>query len=161
MEQQILDIILKDTFSLTQLKHRLRVLKSYLSQTFFGAAGENFTPPAQDSNWLKSLPQGFYQNFNQENMADIFFGLEKSTTGMPILTMYLTFEPDDATLDKLGLFTRKNLNLPSLLLDIRLDHRLIAGVALVWKGVYLDYSLRARIEEKRAEISAGFRRFLR
>ena len=41
------------------------------------------------------------------------------------------------------------------------DPRLIAGAALVWKGVYRDYSLRAKLEQKRQELLEEFRKFLR
>ena len=158
---EILSIILKDTFSLTQFKHRMRLLKSNLLRAFFGGQTENLSPSTQDSDWLKSLPEWFYQKFNQENVYKIFSDLEKMSTGLPILTMYLTFEPDDVTLNQLGILTRKTFNSASLFLDIKIDPNLIAGTALSWKGVYKDYSLRAKIEEKKVEISEEFRRFLR
>ena len=157
----ILALILKDTYSLTQFKHRMRLLKSNLLRAFFGGQTENLSPSTQDSNWLKSLPESFYQKFNQENVYKIFSDLEKMSTGLPILTMYLTFEPDDVTLNQLGILTRKTFDSISLLLDIKIDPNLIAGTALSWKGVYKDYSLKAKIEEKRNEIAQGFKRFLR
>jgi len=165
----ILATILKDTYSLSQLKHRLRILKSNLLKTFFGgitSTSEESKPTSEvthpeDSNWLKSLPQSFYQQFNKDNVYQIFSDLEKMTTNLPILTMYLAFEPDEATLNQLGTFVRQTFNFPLLLLDIKINPNLIAGTALVWKGIYKDYSLHAKIEEKRNEISQGFKRFLR
>lgn len=161
---QILTTILANTYSLTQLKHRVRILKTNLLKTFFGTepgytSEVNLAP--QDLNWLKSLPADLYQKFTKENVYQIFSDLDDNIAHLPILTMYLTFEPDEPALTQLGSFTRKQFSLPNLLLDIKLDPNLIAGTALVWKGRYKDYSLRLKIEEKKSEIFTGFRRFLR
>ncbi|OGE27583.1 hypothetical protein A2867_03685 [Candidatus Daviesbacteria bacterium RIFCSPHIGHO2_01_FULL_40_11] len=160
---EILSIILKDTYSLTSLKHRLRILQSYFLKTFFGEIETSVNMPLspQDSNWLKSLPSSFYQKFNKDNIYNIFSGLEKIGTNTPILTMHLAFELNDTTLSQIGAFTRKTFDSPSLLLDIKVDPNLIAGTALSWKGVYRDYSLRAKLEQKRQELLEEFRKFLR
>ena len=164
---EILTTILKDTFSLTQFKTRVRLLKSNLLKAFFGSNAQNedksegLPAATQDLNWLKSLPENFYQKFNKDNVYNIFSSLEKLSANLPILTIYLTFEPDDITLNQIGTFTRQTFNSSSLLLGIKIDPNLIAGTALVWKGVYRDYSLRAKLEEKKAEISEEFKKFLR
>lgn len=155
----ILNTVLKDTFSLTQFKARIRLLKSSLLKTFFGGETE-MQPPSQDVNWLKSLSPDFYQKFNKDNVYDIFSELEQTSSKLPILTMYLTFEPDDVTVSNLGAFARKTFGLP-LILDIKFDPNLIAGTALVWRGIYHDYSVRAKIENMKGEITQGFKRFLR
>ncbi len=158
---QILTIILKDSFSLIQLKNRLRILKSNLLQTYFGGTTEAIPTATGDANWLKSLSQDFYQKFNKDNVYQIFSDLEKMIAKLPTLTIYLVFEPDDPTLNQIGSYSRRTFASPTLLLDIKIDPRLIAGTALAWKGVYKDYSLRMKIEGKKVEIAEGFRRFLR
>lgn len=159
---EILAIILKDTFAQTQLKYRLRILKSNLLRTFFGTANLPVSP--EDLDWLKSLPADFYQRFNKDNVYQIFSGLDSEIAKLQILTIYLTFEPDNATINQIGAFTRKIFsslgNLP-LILDIKFNPNLIAGTALSWKGIYRDYSLRQRIESRKGEISEGFKKFLR
>lgn len=159
----ILALILQTTYSLTNLKHRLRILQSYFLKAFFGEteATVNIPLSTQDSNWLKSLPEGFYQKFNKDNVYEIFSGLEKEIETLKILNLYLPFEPDELTLSQIGQTARKTFNLSALLLDIKVDPNLIAGSALAWKGVYRDYSLRAKLEEKRQELSEEFRRFSR
>lgn len=154
-----LAIILKDTYSLTQLKHRLRILKASLEKNFFGGPGENLT--AWDLNWLESLPANFYQGFNKNNVYEIFSSLDKASAQLPILTLYLTFEYNNTTSAQIGSYARTAFNLPLLLLDIKLDPLLIGGTALVWKGSYKDYSLRKMIEDRKSEILQGFKRFLR
>lgn len=157
----ILAIILQDTYSLSQLKTRLRTLKSNLLNTFFGGESQNLNLTTQDLNWLKSLPESFYQKFTKDNVYQILEKMEKGIPNLATLTMYLTFEPDDATLAQIGSVARKTFNSPSLILDIKLDLNLIAGVALVWKGVYRNYSLRSKIESRKLEILEGFKKFLR
>lgn len=162
MDQEILNTILQTTYSLVNLKHRLRILQSYFLKAFFGEteATVNIPLSTQDSNWLKSLPESFYQKFTKDNVYEIFATLEQ-TNNFKILTIYLTFEPDDATLTQIGTLARQNFNLPNLLLDIKLDQNLIAGTALSWKGIYKDYSIRAKIEERRSELLKEFKKFLR
>lgn len=160
MDTEILNTILQNTFSLAQFKTRVNLLKANLLKTFFGGNGENTTPPLQDLNWLQSLPPGFYQKFNKDNVYSIFTELGKAQTKLPVLTMYLTFEPDDQTLSQIGEYVRKNFG-QNLLLDIKLDPKLIAGTSLVWKGMIHDYSLKAKLQEKKTEILQGFKKFLR
>lgn len=155
----ILTTILKDTYTLTQLKHRLNILKFYLLNSFFGGqAQESWSPP--DLNWLKSLPTPIYQQFNKDNVYQIFTDLESKINQFQPLIIYLTFEPDDAAMAQIGAFARKTFK-DLLLLDTKFDPNLIAGAALVWKGVYKDYSLRAKIEESKLEMLDSFKKFLR
>lgn len=175
-----LAIILKDTYSTTQLKHRLRILKAELVNKFFGGGPEDGYNPGlgnaalkgnkpglnigslspQDQNWLKSLPADFYKKFNKSNVYKIFSDLESKISNIPTLTLYLTFEPDESTLEQIGNFARKMFG-PNLMLDIKLDLTLIAGAALGWKGVLRDYSIKTQIEAKKGEILESFKRFLR
>ncbi len=148
-------IILKDTYSLTQYKHRVMALKAFLVQSFFGGG------PAPDTTWLKSLPKALFQGFTRDNVYDTISSLEKAATTLPVLTLHLAFDPDEATVSQLGAEVRAGFSSPTMLLDIKLNPNLIAGAALSWKGRLRDYSLKARLEEKRQELSEEFRRFLR
>lgn len=156
----ILNTILTNTYSLIQLKHRLNILKSYLLKAFFGNLQ---TSPIlkEDLDWLNSLPEQFYQQFNKDNVYTIFENLEQLISNLNPLTIYLTFEPDDITLTQIAAYARKTFDDHTLLLDIKFDPKLIAGCSLVWKGVLKDYSLKVRIEEKKMEILANFKKYLR
>ena len=156
----LLTTILKDTYTLAQLKHRLKILKTQFLETFFGGISLSESNSAQDLNWLKVLPSEIYQKFTKDNVYKIFEDLEKAVTKKQVLTIYLTFEPDDAAISQISTFARKNFG-ESLLLDTKLDPNLIAGAALSWKGVYRDYSLRAKIDQRKGEILESFKKFLR
>lgn len=157
---EILNTILKDTYTLTQLKHRLNILKSYLLNSFFSSGTQNEALSSPDLNWLKSLPPTFYQQFTKDNVYKIFADLESKINQFQPLIIYLTFEPDDAAISQIGAFARKTFK-DLLLLDTKFDPNLIAGAALVWKGIYKDYSLRAKIEERKTEMLESFKKFLR
>lgn len=146
---EILAIILKDTFTYSQLNSRLRAAKAQLLKKFFGGGGD-----------VSSLPQELQQQFNKDNFYQVFEALGKQIQQLPILTMYLTFEPDEITSSQIGSFARKTFG-PNLLLDIKLNPALIAGCSLVWKGRLRDYSLKARLDEKKKEILENFKKFLR
>lgn len=156
---QILTTILKDTYSLTTLKHRLRVLKSYLSSVIFqSGVKEEFA--ASDSTWLGSFPPAFIQQFNKDNISPVFADMESKIKKLKILTMYLPFDTDEQTLIQIGEKTRRTFG-SLIVLDIRFNPNLIAGCALSWNGVYKDYSLRSQIEARKNEILESFKKFLR
>lgn len=157
---EILAVILKETYSLSQLKHRLRILKSNLLRAFFGGKGDEPVSP-EDLNWLKSLPREFYQKFTRDNVYKIFSDLDDTAHNLKILTLYLSFEPDNEALSQIGSFARSIFGLPALLLDVKFDPGLIAGTALSWKGVYRDYSLRCQLALKKRELWEEFKKFLR
>ncbi len=155
----ILTTILNDTFTLSVLKHRLMVLKTYLNQKFFNPAGKAEFE-AQDLAWLKSQPAAFFQTFTPDNITQFFSQLEKQIQSLKVLTIYLTFEPDNETLSQIGVSLRKTFK-DLYLMDVKYDPNLIAGPALVWKGVYKDYSLRSQIEQKKEMILQSFKKYLR
>lgn len=156
---ETLSTILKNTYSLSQLRHRLNVFKSQLLQDFFGE--DRIEPQAADLAWLKSLPLDFIRSFNKDNVYQIFEDLDKEIKSVQTLIIYLTFEPDETSLAQIGDYARKTFNNSELILEIRYDPNLIAGAALSWNGLYRDYSLRAKIEERKLEILESFKKFLR
>ncbi len=155
-----LNTILQNTYTLSQLRHRMSALKTYLEQQFFGADGSKDFMPQIDTSWINSLPPAFLQNFNKDNLASVFEELQRQITLLQTLTIYLTFNPDEQTIQQMGEFTRRTFS-PLMMLDIKYNPNLIAGTALVWKGIYKDYSLRSKIEDRKGKILDSFKKFLR
>lgn len=159
MDQDILKAILKDTFTQIQLKARLHILKSYLTQKLFEAQKTAFEP--QDINWLNSRDSTFYQKFTRENVYQLLSSLQTQVNQMTSLIIYLPFEANDEVLSQIGSFSRTTFGKPDLIFEAKFDPKLIAGCALSWKGIYKDYSLKAQIEERKAEVLESFKKFLR
>ena len=157
---EILNVILKDTYTLPQLKHRLRILKSYVEQSLFArTTAQPLDQP--DLDWLKSLPADFYQKFTEESAMGIFAKIEQDLAKLTILTLHLPFEASETVYSQIGIFSRKAFGQRNLILDIKYDPSLIAGCALSWKGIYKDYSLKARITEKKPDILQSISKYLK
>ncbi len=154
----VLSLILKDTYTLTLLKHRLSILKSHLVSHFFTDKTEDSTNQA-DLAWIKSLPDDFYKKFDKDNVYEYFSIAESEIEDLTTLIIYLPFQTDEHIEAQIGELTRKIFN-PNLMLDCKYDPNLIAGCALVWKGIYKDYSLRVKIEERKAEVLESFKKYL-
>lgn len=155
----LLNIILKDTYSLSELKARVSSLKAKLLKDFFGTS-EDLQPQASQINWLNSLPSEVLTNFNKDNVYSVFEDLEKKITTLTPLTIFLSFEPDESSLNSIGQYARMAFNNPTLLLEIKYNPALIAGAALSWKGILRDYSLHSRIEERKLAILENYKKFL-
>ncbi|MBI2017776.1 hypothetical protein HYS92_01875 [Candidatus Daviesbacteria bacterium] len=156
---QIFEAILGKTYTVFQFKHRLRILKSNFAQKFYGGA-ILIEPTAEDLKWLKLLPETFFQQFTPANLEETFSFLESKLKQTPTLALNLAFNPPDELITELGEYYRKNFN-SFKLIDLKFDLKLIAGCSLVWNGVYKDYSLKARIEERKEVILQSFKKFLR
>lgn len=161
MTDQLLSIILADTYTLKSTRQRFNLLKAMLLSRLFG--GKEFDPSLYDRNdlaWLNSLGEPFYQNFTKENIYQLFAELENKVKSLPQLVIYTAFDPGEEEIRQIGSWIRTNLTAIKLF-DLKLDPNLIAGAALTYQGVYKDLSLRSRIEEKKQEILADFSNYLR
>lgn len=156
---QILNTILNNTYTLPELKHRINILRTYLAKKFFGAYEDQPLSP-EDQNWINNLPTELLESFNKTNLYEILKTVEEKAFDTQVLTLYLPFEATGQTVKLIADKTRGILHRP-VLLEIRYDSVLIAGLALSLNGIYKDYSLRAKIEERKAEILGSFKKFLR
>lgn len=154
----LFNILLTDSYTLSVLRQRTRVLKSYFSKIFFGT-GDSVLDE-HDLAWINSLPKDFLAKFDKNNITQYLTELETKISQVQPLTVYLPFEVNDEAIKLIGGMARKLFN-PKLFLDIKYDPTLLAGCALSWKGIYQDYSLKKKIEERKTEILAGFKTFLR
>ncbi|OGE37328.1 hypothetical protein A3D79_00090 [Candidatus Daviesbacteria bacterium RIFCSPHIGHO2_02_FULL_39_8] len=164
MEKKILTTILNNTYTLSQLRKRVNILKNYLTLRFFGNSQEwekqanQFDP--EEIAWLQNLDETFWQNFNKDNVYPIFEEIEKNLAKANILNVYLPFETNSQIAATLGQYMRKLFD-RVILFDIKLDPSLIAGCALSWQGIYKDYSLRKKIADNRIQLMESFKKFLK
>ena len=155
----VFEQILKNTYTISQFNHRLRVLKIFLNDKLFDGS-KPVELAIEDQNWLKSLPSEFFNQFNANNLLDIIQSIQQKLSQSPTLILNIAFSADDQSLSQIGEFVRKNFK-SFTILDIKYNPGLISGCALVWKGIYKDYSLKAGIEAKKEEVFAEFKKFLR
>lgn len=155
---EVFETILKITYTHSQFKHIFRILKSYFNQKFFG--GEFLTELTEaDLSWINSLSPSFFDKFTKYNLSENLQSLEQKLVQTPTLIIYVAFDPTYDALYQLGQYVRGNFTFFKLI-DIKYDPSLLAGCALVWMGVYKDYSLKARIEERKEQVLESFKKFL-
>ncbi len=153
---KILEQILTDTYTLRTLKHRVRVLRQYIEQKLYSPSTQYELAP-EDLQWLKGLPEQFFKQFNQKDFTAIFEGLEAEISKINPLTIYLAFEPGKEEINSIHSWLRQSLA-TKVVIETKLDPSLIGGCAMVWNGVYKDYSLKARIQAQRTQILEEFKK---
>ncbi len=152
MSDQILNTIIENSYTLHELRKRVRILKAFISKKLYGSdTTEMDLEIRTEINWLYQLGDSFFTQFNQSNFSQLFQELEIRINHLSPLIIYFAFEPNIVELNNVGSWLRKNYG-PQFIFDHKLDPSLIAGCALVWKGVYRDYSLRSKIEQNRQGI---------
>lgn len=154
----LLTIIAANTFRVSDLKRRARVIKEYLESKLFGGASKpQFNP--EDQAWLATLPETL-NTLDSKSFYKLMEELNKKIVKLTPLTVYLAFEMPEPELAKLALNVRTTLNSPTTFLDIKIDHNLVGGASFSYKGVYRDYSLRKSLENQRDKILTEMRRYI-
>lgn len=148
----LLNFILKDCFILTQALKRLRSLKEFMSGKLYNQE------KIQPENWINTIPQQFLDEITTANFEKTFTDLETTLRKIPILTIYIPFETNDNTITEISTKVRQDFG-SNFLIDFKIDPKLIGGAAIVWKGVYHDYSLHQKIVEKRDAILQMFKEY--
>lgn len=157
--QDIFTAILKSTYTKSDFSHRVEILRTYL-EIYMYSPEEKITLSSflknnivneQDSAVLTSIGDKFLNFQSRESAHDLIMDLKIGLGNLPILTVYLPFKPEFAEIAKLGIWCRENID-ANLLIDLRLERHVMGGCALVWKGVYRDYSLHYYIEKNRDKI---------
>lgn len=154
----ILDTILTNTYTIHDLRHRVRILKSHLEDLIFGQIKNELT--LEDNQWILALSQDFIKQFNKENLYSTFKDLEKQLESIKPLTIYLAFEPSNEQIEGIGKWLQSNLTKKQIF-EIKIDPSLVAGTALVYNGVYKDYSIRSRINQQSSVILEEFKKYIR
>jgi hypothetical protein len=151
----LLETILHSTYTLHDLKHRVRILHQVVEGQIFGNGDTMLL--AEDVNWLRTLPEDFFKQFEKDKFSSIFENLEIEVNKINPLTIYLAFEPGKPEIEAINSWVRQNLQ-TKVVIETKLDPSLMGGVALVWNGVYKDYSLKAKIAAEEAQIIEEFKK---
>lgn len=150
MDNQLLKTVLKDIYFLSQVRARLKLLRLFLNQKFFNSQFDETSLPEADLNWLKSLGEDTHKQFTHLNTEEILQKLEQDVQQIETVKLFVAAELPQSGILKIGRWLGQNY--PGFLFDIKIDPDLIGGAALSYKGIYKDYSLKARIEERKEEL---------
>lgn len=161
MEEQVLNEILKDTYTLESFKKRALALKLKIEKDVFKSSDESGTRGKILPVWAQNFDKKILDQVNPDNFSRIFKSLNTFISEATILTIYFVFIPDEMQVKEIGEWLRESLKSPKLIYGVRTDPNLIGGCAIAYKGVYKDYSLKAKISKNREQLMEEFRRYLR
>lgn len=182
MEEKILDELLKNTYTLEGLRKRYQVLKKKIEREIYtqndserlgkpevrhsGKSEESdSTGKLSHSEFSEKDIEGFDMELLKSIKNDDFVNLneyiENFIKSAQSLSVYLVFSPEKEQLKEIGEWMRTNLKNPRLVFDIKVDAALIGGCAIAYKGVYKDYSLRAKISANKEKLIHEFREYFK
>lgn len=159
----LLETILTNTYTKADLEHRLGLLKEFLEFQFFKPHQNlNLTyllndfinekkEPRDEFNALFAWGFDFFNRFKEQNLYENLKEIGAQSLELPVVEMFLPIVLPIYEVPKLGNWLRENVS-KNILVDLRLDPKLIGGCALAWKGTYRDFSLRFYIEKRKESV---------
>jgi F0F1-type ATP synthase delta subunit len=159
----LLETILGNTYTKTDLQHRVTLLREFLEYQFFKPHDKvnlvyllnefiNTKGELRDEfNALMAWDFSFYSQFNKENVYNVLEQIEKESEKLPVVTIYLPFVLPIFETPKLGNWLRKNIA-SNVIAEIKTDATLIGGCSVVWNGEYRDFSLRSRMGKHKGTV---------
>lgn len=171
MEQQFLSEILKTTFTVDSFKKRYLALKLLLEKKIYESEEEKHEEKSddelksdnlqKDKKWAEDFDKKLLDQVTNENFKSLNEYINKFIEAGALLSIYFVFIPDHSQVEEIGNWLRKSLNNPNLIFDVKVDPGLIGGCAIAYKGVYKDYSLKARIEGEKSKLMEQFRKYFK
>lgn len=151
-----LSLLLKTSYTRAQVAKNLGLLRDFLQYWLFNnldlkVAMTEYTKNNLQSSILSNLPEEFYHQFNKTNVTEILKDLETKFGQIKTLTICLPLELPESEINELGIHLRSTFQTP-MLIEFKLDPSLIAGPALIYNGVYKDYSIKTKIAQNRSLI---------
>ncbi len=160
-----LSLILKHTYTKPDLHRRLRLVREYLEGKLFAGASETLAgflsangATQEDVIEMAYWGDEFFTQFSRENVYAKLKVLADEANELPILSLYVSYEPNSYETGQLGEWCRKNVD-PKLLLELHIDPIILGGCAFVWNGLYRDYSLGYYLRQKKSEIAEIFEKY--
>jgi hypothetical protein len=83
---------------------------------------------------------------HSEEVKNFFSNLKDAIRRCAVITITLAYKPSSESITALSLWTRTNID-ANTLLEINLDHDLIGGAIVVYKGNYLDLSVKKSLND--------------
>lgn len=152
----ITTLILKNSYTKPEALRKLRSLSASVEASLYG--GDYRLDPSEElyAAWLRdATAQVLSEKPNKEGPSlqtkNIFSLPEKTLRAIEPVVLYLPFELPEEGIKKIVGKLREGDN-KSCLIEIKYDPSLLAGCAISYKGNYKDYSLRAKLAEKRREL---------
>jgi len=155
-----LPTILATSYTKSDILRRIHLLRGFLESVHFKKSSDTLRDYLVSKNASKEdidiLSQWNVQPKGPFGKADVYKTIESLLGGiknLPIMTLFVPFEPDGTAVEKIGSWVRKELS-PQSIVDLRLDPDAVGGARLAWNGTYGDYSLSRILQQEKATIRA-------
>lgn len=171
MAQELLKTLAKTAYTEHEFRRLLSALQVFLEFKLFtehkGVSFEELLRRfflehhiAQDTRArLTNLAGSYLESFTQENLYEKMNSIEKAFKKLPRLTLYVPIALTSEATAKLGTWLREHVA-ENLVIRLEVDAELAVGCALVWKGVYHDYSFRYFVKKHEKELERTIREYV-
>jgi len=155
---QLRDTIIRSCHTKEDVLRRLAFLRNYLEYRYYkqgdmpiGEYLKDKNTKVNDSAVMSSWGDDFYQSFNKDNFYMLITQFTEGLKDNPLVTVYMPVNLDTEVLDKIGSWFQDNLD-KGVLMDIRINPKIVGGCEFVWKGVSHHYTLEYFFAKKSDEI---------
>lgn len=157
MEEKILDELLKDAYTLEEFRKKYQVFKKGVeAKLYHKDDSEQTTSEAEGESMDKLVSE-----IKSGDFVRVTEYIEDFMRNHEALAIYFVFMPEKAQIKDIGNWLRTNLKNPRQIFQVKVDPALIGGCAIAYKGVYKDYSLKAKIAANKEKIVSEFRKNIR
>lgn len=153
----LVSLVTSNSFTKSEALRKLRALRELAVASTFGGK-TNFEVSDEEKKWCEKSIQKITKEIKDTNIEEVFADAEERLKNLEDLIIYLPSQFPAEEVKKIGERVRKDHK--PLLLEIKVDPELLAGAAFSYKGVYKDYSLKAKLEEERDHLREKIKKFL-
>jgi F0F1-type ATP synthase delta subunit len=159
-----LKIILSNTYTADDAFMRISLARQFIEQVFFNSDGSiedwrvllekfllQFNTPPSTRAALATWGEDWFRRFAPDNINERFIELEKKIEALPYLTIIVPIDLPPAEVSRLGQWARINIQ-ADVMVTLRVDPNSAGGCILIWKGTYLDLSLRYFFNSERSSL---------
>lgn len=155
------EIFISNTFTKSQVSHRLALLKHFLEYSFFSSQ-ENITlKRIEDYLEEKKEPkevivsflqwgEDFYGNFNDSNLYNLISQIEEEIKKFPVIYLYVPVNLNSGNVERIGKWLRQNVE-KNILMEIKIDFMTAGGCGFVWNNTYYDFSFSYFLDKKKED----------
>lgn len=153
-----LSTMLSNTYTKMGLLRRLRLLRTYLEQSFFAKNSQSVKAflkekgeSDSDIEAMDAWGAAFYKGFTQKGFYKAIDGLRKDVDSLPAVSLFVPFDAPEEEVEKLGKWCRDHVDKKAIL-DVRQEPSLGLGCAIAWNGMYRDFSLHHYLSKNKGAV---------
>lgn len=161
--KELLSAMMHDSYTEQVFRHRLAILQEILEMKLYSRNAHTSKEmllsayfaeheAAKDHQaWFMKQDSALYESFTAQNLYELLSEIREAFNGLPVLTLYVPIALPPDTVTSIGMWVRREVDTHAVL-HVVVEPDLAAGCALVWKGVYHDFSFRYLLRQHEQEL---------